>query len=94
MRQMRARTLQEILPGFRPKEISRPKFGRLIRQLRKDMGITQVQIAKALGTSQANLCKMEMGQVEPSVGVFVNAAMIARLYGCKDHFKQAMRSAR
>ena len=38
-----------------------------IAELRKENGLSQHQLAKALGTSQANLSRWEQGQNEPSI---------------------------
>lgn len=38
-----------------------------ITELRKEKGLSQRQLAKALGTSQANLSRWEQGLNEPSI---------------------------
>ena len=38
-----------------------------IAEFRKDKGLSQHQLAKALGTSQANLSRWEQGLNEPSI---------------------------
>lgn len=38
-----------------------------IAELRKENGLSQHQLAKALGTSQANLSRWEQGLNEPSI---------------------------
>jgi len=38
-----------------------------ITELRKEKGLSQRQLAKKIGTSQANLSRWEQGVIEPSV---------------------------
>ncbi len=38
-----------------------------IAELRKSLGISQRQLAKEIGTSQANLSRWEQGRNEPSI---------------------------
>lgn len=38
-----------------------------ISELRKEKGLSQRQLAKEIGTSQANLSRWEQGVIEPSV---------------------------
>lgn len=38
-----------------------------ISELRKEKGLTQNSLAKAIGTSQANLSRWEKGIIEPSI---------------------------
>ena len=38
-----------------------------ITELRKEKGLSQRQLAKEIGTSQANLSRWEQGVIEPSV---------------------------
>ena len=41
--------------------------GNKIAELRKEQNLSQRQLAKELGTSQANLSRWEQGVIEPSV---------------------------
>ena len=38
-----------------------------IAELRKEKGLSQHQLAKEIGTSQANLSRWEQGLIEPSI---------------------------
>ena len=38
-----------------------------IAELRKEKGLSQRQLAKEIGTSQANLSRWEQGLIEPSI---------------------------
>lgn len=57
-----SRREEESLPRApkRP-EFSKPEAGRRIRSLREARGITQVELAKALGIPQSNVSEMERG---------------------------------
>lgn len=49
-----------------------------IRQARLDSGLSQREIAKQIGTSQASYCRMELGDNEPSA---VQLATLSGVYG-------------
>jgi transcriptional regulator with XRE-family HTH domain len=45
----------------------RPTFGDYVRKARKTAGLSQAQVAEALGTSQARVSRWENGDDYPSV---------------------------
>lgn len=52
------------------------EIGDNLRRLRKDAGLSQKQMAKALGISAATLCSYETGKTVPSMTVVIKAATI------------------
>ena len=40
---------------------------KVLKELRVESGLTQAQFAKAIGTSQKNISRWELGETEPSV---------------------------
>ena len=54
----------EILP---PVEIKPPTFGERLRQIRKEMDMTQDQFAEIIGTSKQVLSRYEVGQRIPKI---------------------------
>lgn len=51
-------------------------IGDNLRKLRKNAGLSQKQMAKALGISAATLCAYETGKTVPSMSVVVRASGI------------------
>lgn len=51
-------------------------IGDNLRKLRKNAGLSQKQMAKALGISAATLCAYETGKTVPSMSVVVRASEI------------------
>ena len=51
-------------------------IGDNLRKLRKNAGLSQKQMAKALGISAATLCAYETGKTVPSMSVVVRASAI------------------
>lgn len=49
------------------------RLGKRIKNRRRDLGITQVQLAEIIGTTQSAVCKWELGYRLPSI------ANVARL---------------
>lgn len=49
-------------------------FGRVIKELRAEMGITQAKLASILGCSQSMIARWEKGECEPTESVIVKAA--------------------
>ena len=53
------------------------KLSRLFKTLRKEtLGLTQHELADALEISQSALCKIENGQLEPSLRTFIRMRKI------------------
>ena len=48
------------------KKITRKEIGSIIKTVRGNMDLTQIQMAKKLAISQATLCKMEAGTAQPT----------------------------
>ena len=42
----------------------------ILLEARKEVGLTQAELAKRVGTSKSYISKLETGSVEPSVGLF------------------------
>lgn len=68
------------------------KFAEAFKTLRFQMGITQGQLARALGVSQSCISKMERGHLAPSAPAFIWGFRKSRRYKCKTLFNQLMRS--
>lgn len=54
----------------------RNEIGDNLRKLRKDAGLSQKQMAKALGISAATLCAYETGKTVPGMTVIIKASAI------------------
>jgi putative transcriptional regulator len=48
------------------KEVLLKKLGERIRDIRKDKGITQVQLAHTIGKDQQSIQRLEAGNINPS----------------------------
>jgi putative transcriptional regulator len=48
------------------KEVLLKKLGERIRDIRKDKGITQVQLAHSIGKDQQSIQRLEAGNINPS----------------------------
>jgi transcriptional regulator with XRE-family HTH domain len=53
-------------------------FGELIRQARRDLGLTQGEVAKECGISQALICQYEQGRYKP---LLENALKLCKYLG-------------
>ena len=42
-------------------------YSKRLKELRKEMGLTQTQLAKSLGATQRQISFWENGQIEPSI---------------------------
>lgn len=42
-------------------------FGLMVRRLRREMGYTQVELARAVGVRQAYISELECGKVDPKL---------------------------
>lgn len=64
-----------------------PNYGAIIKHLRKDKGITIVQLAKEMGVSQAYISRLEQGQIKPTkeqlevLSSFIDAAKPPDIWG-------------
>ena len=43
------------------------KLGKRIRQIRRDKGISQVDLAKSIETAQPNITRLENGTINPTI---------------------------
>lgn len=48
------------------KEVLLKKLGERIREIRKEKGITQVQLAHSIGKDQQSIQRLEAGNINPS----------------------------
>ncbi len=53
---------------------SRVEFGRVVRRMRKELGLTQMQLAGRAGVSSIYLGTIENGRRDPSVSTIVSLA--------------------
>lgn len=51
-----------------------PAFGAYIAERRKRIGMTQVDLAKAINRAQPDVSKIERGTVQPTIETFVRIA--------------------
>lgn len=64
-------------------------FGKRMKELREERGLTQTEVAKSLGTSKQNISKWERNRIEPDqktmlfIAQFFNVSM-DYLFGLKD----------
>ncbi len=56
------------------KEAELIKLGKHIRNVRKEKGMTQVQLAHALGKDQQSIQRLEAGNINPTVFYLVEIA--------------------
>ena len=54
------------MPIKRPLVIDQPQIGKLIRELRLENGLTQEQVAAALGVTYSSMNRWENGHTKPS----------------------------
>ena len=54
------------MPFQKPLEIKQPEVGRLIRELRREIGLTQEQFAVSLGVVYPTVNRWENGRAQPS----------------------------
>jgi len=52
-------------------------------QMRKSAGLTQDQVAKRMGTKEANICRLEKGNSNPTLKTLIN---YAKACNCELHF--------
>jgi len=68
------------------------KFGNVLRELRKEKELSQMQLAKATGLSKTAIASWELSQQEPKAGALITLAKffdisIDELVGIKDYLK-------
>lgn len=54
-------------------------FGERVKQRRKELGWTQVGLALRIGTTAANICRYEQGQVMPSLYMAIDISKALRV---------------
>ena len=59
-------------------EVLRPEFGGLVRDLRREAGLTQVELAERMGVAQPEVARLEAGGSVPQVPTL---ARVARGWG-------------
>lgn len=61
-------------------ETERLRIGRRIAELRKDRGLSQVQLAERCGMHQGHIARVELGKYSVGIDTLVN---IAEALGCE-----------
>lgn len=51
-------------------------FGQRIKELRQEKGLTQIQLAELLFTTQSTIGKYERGELQPNIEVIKNLCKI------------------
>lgn len=49
-------------------------FGKIVKELRADFGMTQAKLAELLGCSQSMIARWEKGECEPTESIILNTA--------------------
>ena len=57
-------------------DFNKSKTGQIIKELRKDAGLTQCDLAEKLGIAQNTIAQYEMGKASPSLDVIVHLAYV------------------
>lgn len=55
-------------------EITRLEAVRMLREVRKEVGMTQEELAKRIGTKKSNISRLESGRYNPSLDFLVKVA--------------------
>lgn len=50
------------------------KFGARLKELREEKGVSMIELARAIGVSDAAVCKWENGVAEPKLGYIIRLA--------------------
>ena len=50
------------------------KFGARLKELREEKGVSMIELARAIGVSDAAVCKWENGMAEPKLGYIIRLA--------------------
>jgi DNA-binding XRE family transcriptional regulator len=67
------RELKAKRPGFR-EAFDKLQLARRLRDLRIEMGLTQVQVASRAGTHQSAIARLESGRVVPDLNLLAKVA--------------------
>lgn len=59
------------------------KFPERLKLLRKEMGLTQTELAEKLGLKQATVAKLEKGERTPYIDYFIE---LAKFFNCTIDF--------
>jgi transcriptional regulator with XRE-family HTH domain len=57
-----------------PGDAADVSFGRLLRALRRDAGLSQRQLAERIGTTQSAIARLEAGRTEPKIATLTRLA--------------------
>ncbi|MEW5807293.1 MAG: helix-turn-helix transcriptional regulator [Acidobacteriota bacterium] len=76
---------------LKPKKRQEIFIGAKIRQLRKDRGMTQSELAQRIGVQQSDLCRMENGEYKVSLETLFNILLIFNM-DIVEFFKDEKRS--
>ena len=71
---MNEKRMQDIIESLSDEEKESSTFGERLREIRKDMGMTQDEFAKKLGTSKQILSRYELDQRTPKIDQVVKYA--------------------
>lgn len=75
------------------KEVILKKLGERIREIRKEKGMSQVQLAHAIGKDQQSIQRLEAGNINPSFyylceiaeGLGIEIEILVRKHGSNDY---------
>lgn len=59
------------------------KFSERLKELREEKGLTQVQLAKAIGITQAGIAKWETGDRSPTIDSLI---ILVKFFGCTSDY--------
>lgn len=51
------------------------KFGKILKELRAEKGISQMDLAKATGLSQSAIAKWELNKTEPTASALITLSL-------------------
>ena len=71
---MNEKRMQDIIESLSEEQKTSSTFGERLREIRKDMGMTQDEFAKKLGTSKQILSRYELDQRTPKIDQVVKYA--------------------
>lgn len=75
------RSKDAVIPRIiTPQEKERQRIGKLIADIRKEKGLSQVQLAELCGTHQGHIARIELGKYSVGLDTLAN---IAEALGCK-----------
>ena len=67
------RELRQTRPGFR-EAFDKLRLARKLRELREELGLTQVEVAARSGTHQSAIARLESGRVVPDLNLLAKIA--------------------